>query len=231
MRFTVHIGDERRPVRIRLVGHHMVYPALAALAVAHIEGRSLDDAIAAVESVDPTPGRMQTMATPSGAYVLRDDFKGTGDAADAALETFAAIPARRHFVVSGEISEVSGKDAYRDLGRRAGAFAHRAVFVGSTTSFKLYRAGALDGGLPRDRIDHVRHAHEAVELLRDELGAGDVVLIRGRWQQALARVGLALAGREVQCRVNPCPFKRMLCDVCPFLEQPFMGLPGTKAEA
>jgi hypothetical protein len=70
-------------------------------------------------------------------------------------------------------------------------------------------------------------AHEVVELLRDELAAGDVVLIKGRWQQALGRVGLALAGRDVQCRADPCPFKRMLCDVCPFLDQPFTGLPGS----
>ena len=53
------------------------------------------------------------------------------------------------------------------------------------------------------------------------------VLIKGRWQQALGRVGLALAGRDVQCRADPCPFKQMLCDICPFLERPFTGVPGS----
>jgi hypothetical protein len=102
-----------------------------------------------------------------------------------------------------------------------------ALIVGSKTIFDLYRPSLVVAGLARDRIDHVRHAHDAVELLRDELAAGDVVLIKGRWQQALGRVGLALAGRDVQCRADPCPFKRMLCDVCPFLDQPFTGLPGS----
>ncbi len=226
MRFVVHVGGTRRPVRIRLLGRHMVYPALAAISVAHIEGLPLDEAIAAVGSVDPTPGRMQTMALPNGGFVVRDEFKGSEDAANVALDAFAAIPAKRHIVVFGEISEVRGKDAYRDLARKAAGFVDRVVFVGSTTNFKLYRSGAVAGGLSRDRIDHVRHAHEAVDLLRDDLGPGDVVLIRGRWQQALGRVGLALAGRDVQCRVDPCPFKRMLCDVCPFLGQPFTGLRG-----
>ncbi len=227
MRFVVEVGAERRPIRIRLVGRHMVYAALAALAVAHVERRPLETAIAALESVDPTPGRMQTMALPTGAFVLRDEFKGTEDSFAVALETFAAIPARRHIVVFGDISEVTGKAAYRDIGRKAGGFVDRAVFVGSNTIYKLYRSGAMAGGLSRDRIDRVSHAHQAVELLRDELEEGDVVLIRGRWQQALGRVGLALAGRDVLCRADPCPFKRMLCDVCPFLEQPFTGLPGT----
>ena len=52
----------------------------------------------------------------------------------------------------------------------------------------------------------------------------DVVLTNGRWQQALGRIGLALSGREVRCRADPCPFKQMLCDYCPFLEQDFHGL-------
>ncbi|MGI8998090.1 MAG: Mur ligase family protein, partial [Candidatus Limnocylindria bacterium] len=165
MRFVVHIGTETRSVRIRLVGRHMVYPALAAIAVAHIEGRSLDEAIAAVGSVDPTPGRMQTMATPSGAFILRDEFKGTEDAFAAALETLATIPARRHMIVFGEISEETGREAYRDAGRKAASVVDRTVFVGSNTHFKLYRSGAVAGGLSRDQIDNVRHAHDAVELL------------------------------------------------------------------
>ncbi len=226
MRFIAHVGGEARPVNIRLVGRHMVYPALAALAVAHIEGLPLDDATEAIETVDPTPGRMQTMATPSGAFILRDDFKSTEDAGQAAFETLAAIPARRRIVVFGEISEERARTVYRDVGRKAAAVVDRTVFVGSGTNFKLYRSGAVAGGQAPDQVSHVRHAHEAVELLRDELGEGDVVLVRGRWQQALGRVGLALAGRDVQCRVDPCPFKRMLCDVCPFLGQPFTGLRG-----
>jgi len=229
MRFIAHVGGEARPVNIRLVGRHMVYPALAALAVAHIEGLPLDDATEAIETVDPTPGRMQTMATPSGAFILRDDFKSTEDAGQAAFETLAAIPARRRIVVFGEISEERARTVYRDVGRKAAAVVDRTVFVGSGTNFKLYRSGAVAGGQAPDQVSHVRHAHEAVELLSDELGEGDVVLVRGRWQQALGRVGLALAGRDVQCRVDPCPFKRMLCDVCPFLGQPFTGLDGSVA--
>jgi hypothetical protein len=31
------------------------------------------------------------------------------------------------------------------------------------------------------------------------------------------------AERHVRCRADPCPFKRVLCDLCPFLEQPFAG--------
>jgi len=109
--------------------------------------------------------------------------------------------------------------------------ADRAIFVGKTKTFRLYRVGAAAAGLARDRIEHARNAHDVIAMLRDELEPTDVVLTSGRWQHALGRVGLALAGRDVQCRADPCPFKRMLCDVCPFLEQEFYGLPAAATEA
>jgi hypothetical protein len=79
--------------------------------------------------------------------------------------------------------------------------------------------------MARENVHHVHEWHEARDLLREQLQPNDVVFIKGRWQQALGRVGLALAGREVRCVANPCPFKRMLCDVCPFLAKEFTGLP------
>lgn len=226
MRFIAHVGGDAHRVRVQLLGRHMVFPALAAIAVAQIESIPLDSVVTALASVEPTPGRMQTLVLANGAVVIRDDFKGTTDALSAALDTLASTPARRRIAVLGGISETTGRDDYRAAGRRTGAVVDRAIFVGTSTEAQLYRAGAVSAGLARDRIDHVHHANEAVELLREELTEGDVVLIRGRWQQALGRVGLALADRNVQCRADPCPMKRMLCDICPMLELPFTGLPG-----
>ncbi|HYI21138.1 MAG TPA: Mur ligase family protein [Candidatus Limnocylindrales bacterium] len=229
MSFTVRIGERTWPVRIQLMGRHMVFPALAAIAVAYVDGLSIDAAVAAVGTVEPTPGRMQTMVLPSGAVVIRDEFKGTMDAWLAALDALADIPARRRIAVFGEISEVTGNQDYRDIGQRLG-FVDRAIFVSTSKNFQLFRAGATAGGLDRDQIAHARNYVDVLDLLRDELVLGDVVLIRGRWQQALGRIGLALAGEDVQCRADPCPFKRMLCDVCPMLNQPFTG-PSTGERA
>ncbi len=231
MRFVAHVGGDSYSVATQLMGEHMVFPALAAIAVAHVEGVPIPRAIKALEKLTPTPGRMQIMPTTNGAYVLRDDFKSTQDPVEAALKTFAQVPGKRHFVVLGEMTEELGQFVYRDLGQVVGGFADRAVFVGSKKNFRTFRAGTKLSGMSPEVVSQVRTAHEATELLRGELEAGDVALINGRWQQALGRVGLALAGRDVKCRADPCPFKRMLCDMCPFLEQEFHGLPGHSAAA
>ena len=86
---------------------------------------------------------------------------------------------------------------------------------------RAYRSAAVAAGLAPDMISRVRDWHEAAQLLEDELEPNDVVLTKGRWQQALARVGLSLSGIDVQCRADPCPLKRMVCDVCPHLREPF----------
>ncbi len=229
MTFNVRIGERTWPVCIRLMGRHMVFPALAAIAVAYVEGISIEVAVAAVGTVEPTPGRMQTMVLPSGAVVIRDEFKGTMGAWMAALDAFAEMPARRRIAVFGEISEVTGNQDYRDIGQRLG-FVDRAIFVSTSKNFQLFRSGATAGGLDRDQIVHARNYMDVLDWLRDELVVGDVVLIRGRWQQALGRIGLALAGKDVHCRADPCPFKRMLCDVCPMLNQPFTGLDQSKSQ-
>ena len=224
-RFVAHVGGEAWPVATRLVGRHMVFPALAAIAVAHLEGVPLPDAIAALERLTPTPGRMQTMELTSGAFALRDEFKGNEDTFVSAFETLAEIPAQRRIGVIGGISEEHGRQAYRTVGAGAAKVLDQVVFVGSRKNMAAFRAGAAQAGMAPECVSHVHFAHEATELLRDQLGPGDVVFMKGRWQQALGRVGLALAGRDVKCRADPCPFKRMLCDMCPFLEQEFYGLP------
>lgn len=231
MRFNVAVDGQVRPATTKLVGRHMVFGALAAITVGYLEGVPLEEAIARVAAVEPTPGRMQTMALVNGAYALRDDFKASVDAFEVALETLAQIPATRRLAVIGEISEETGSQQYRDIGTRT-AFADRVVFVGSSKHFQAFRSGLRSAGMESERYERVHNAREALDALRPDIASGDVVFIKGRWQQALGRVGLALAGRDVQCQADPCPFKRMLCDMCPYLESrpPFTGLAGQAVE-
>jgi UDP-N-acetylmuramoyl-tripeptide--D-alanyl-D-alanine ligase len=226
MRFNVEVDGQVRPATTKMVGRHMVFGALAAIAVGYLEGVALEEAIRRVAAVEPTPGRMQTMALTNGGYALRDEFKSSDDSYEVALATLAQIPAGRRLAVIGEITEETGPDAYRNVGRQA-AFLDRILFVGSRKHLQGFRSGARAGGMDVTRIEHSASVHAALDALRGDVGPTDVVFIKGRWQQRLGRVGLALAGRGVQCRVDPCPFKRMVCDTCPFLEQPFTGLPST----
>jgi UDP-N-acetylmuramoyl-tripeptide--D-alanyl-D-alanine ligase len=223
-RFTLHAGGETRPIAMRLLGRHLVYPTLAAVTVALAEGLALDDVLARLAALPQTPGRLEVVALPNGAYLLRDDFKSSLETIDAALDLLAEIPAQRRVVVLGEVSEPPGSQGpiYRRLGERVGQVATRAIFVGG--NFQRYAAGATRGGLRRaDLVDVGTSVQAAVEAVRADLAPGDVVLIKGRDTQRLDRVALALAGRQVRCQITFCDVKVRRCERCPMLERGWEG--------
>ena len=218
-RFVLHAIGSVRSLRVRLIGRHMVYAALAAVAVAIAEGMRLEEICAALEALDPTPGRMEPVRLANGAIILRDDYKSPLETVEAALDTFAEIPASRRIVVLGQVSEAPGnrRAVQRHLGERVAQIASYAIFVGMDC--RGYKSGAVHGGLPRNAIlapgNNVSKVVEALNLMLRE---GDVVLIKGRASEKLDRIALSLMGRRVVCAIEFCD-AQLRCSECPMLER------------
>jgi UDP-N-acetylmuramoyl-tripeptide--D-alanyl-D-alanine ligase len=226
MRFRVHARGETRELRTRLIGRHMVYPVLAAITVALAKGCSLDECAPRLEALEPKPGRLHLQPLDNGAVLVCDYYKSSYETVAAALDALAEIPAKRRFVVLGEISEPPGSQGpiYRAFGERVAQIASRAIFVGH--NFQRYKAGATRAGMPASALTDVGdNVLDAVELLRHDLGPGDVVLIKGRDTQRLDRIALALAGHNVRCTIPFCGLKHTRCDRCPMLETGWQGIP------
>jgi len=222
--FRLRAGGRERDVRLRLFGRHMVYPALAAIAVALAEGVGLDEALAHVEALPPSPGRLERVPLPNGACALRDDCKSSLETIEAALDAFALVPAERRLLVMGDVSEPPGSQGpiYRALGRRIAETASWGAIVGQ--QHQRYAAGAVRAGMPRDRLVGTGpNPLRAVEAVRRELRPGDVLLIKGRDTQHLERIVLALQGRRVRCDIGTCRLKRR-CAGCPMLERGWGGM-------
>ncbi len=110
-RFRVAAFGVERDAAVRLVGRHMVCAALAAIAVAHVEGLGLDATLARLRTLAPTPGRMQPVALPGGVTLLQDEFKATIETVQAALDAFAEVPAGRRLVLIGNLWDPPGDEA------------------------------------------------------------------------------------------------------------------------
>lgn len=227
--FRLHARGGTHEVRTGLIGRTYVYAALAALAVAMEEGVPVGRAIRGLSALRPTPRRLSPMTLPSGAIVLRDDFKGSVESVDAALDALFDIPAKRRVVVMGSVSDLISKprETLRRLGARVGRVADVAVFVGDTG--QPYASGASRAGMPVDSIRKVGNDLEAaVAAIPQDLGPGDVILVKGRGSQRLARIALMLSGRRVGCRIVVCPmFEWVSCDHCGMLKRGWVraGIP------
>jgi UDP-N-acetylmuramoyl-tripeptide--D-alanyl-D-alanine ligase len=219
-RFTLWIDGQPRTARSRLLAGPQLFSILAALAVARAAGLELAGALERLAELPPVPGRLQPVRLPNGSYLLRDEYKSALETIDLALDLLAEIPARR-LAVLGDITEPPKPQgpAYRRLGARLAGTVERTIFVGER--FADYAAGARRAGAPTASLVSVgRDPLQAAELLRQELRPGDVVLIKGRGNQRLERVALALQGRPVRCGLSLCPLAvNTRCANCRHLER------------
>ncbi len=222
--FTLHAYGQSRELTIKLMGNHMVYPILAAIATALAKGFPLERVLPPLEKLSSTPGRLEPIQLANGAMILRDDFKSSLETIHVALDLLSQIPAKRRMVVLGEVSEPPGSQGpiYREIGERVASIASRAIFIGG--NFQRYAAGVRRGGLPSSSIaDAGRSALKAAELLREDLHPGDVVLIKGRDTQRLDRITLSLMGKKVRCDIDFCDSRAVRCETCPILERGYEG--------
>jgi len=213
--FDLHAGAERAEVRTRLVGCHWRHAVLGALAAAHVCGMTLRDAVMGVREVEPVLGRMQPVQLPSGAMMIRDDLDGSLGASDAAFETLAGATAERKILIMTDVTDtsMSPRQRYRTMGRAIARIFDLAVFIGDRAGYGV--RGAIAGGMSSERARACFSWQQAEDFLAGELKQGDLVLLRGRVGDHLARLYFALLG-PVACRKTLCR-KQIICDLCPEL--------------
>lgn len=220
---TLSIHGERFGLRTRLMGKNSIYSLLAAVAVAVTEGVPPALAVERLGGMLPTPGRLQLVALPGGANALCDDFKSSFETVHAALEVLASLPAKRRVVVLGGLDSPPApqRTYYHAVSEHASRVADEVIVVGD--GFEKYapglRRGKNGGGRLKD-FHFAPRVADAVKLLAPLIRPGDVVLIKGQTNQHLARIALALQGRDVRCAVDQCRLVAQQCGACPLLESP-----------
>ena len=209
-------GGEECRVQTQLVGEHWLPSVLGALAVAASVGVGLKTAAAAVATVAPYIGRMQPVTLPNGAVVLRDDYNGSIDSLQRAVEALRTARARRRILVISDCSDYRKKPRERmaQYARMARASADVVVFLGERCDYGVERAEKE--GMPAGAARGFHSFAEAVEYLRSELRLGDLLLLRGLTMDHLARIYFGLLG-EVGCAKTQCP-EHILCDRCRHLK-------------
>lgn len=227
MEFEVsHHGDVLR-LRIPFLGRHMVYPALAALAVASGQGINLKEAAEILEKTSPAKARMQAVELPSGAILIRDDYKATRESVWRALETLEEYPAERKILVLGGVSEITNQERYqfyRDLGKRIAQSSDFAVLHLQRNAFKKCQIGAKGASSqPKQLVRTSADPLSILDLLPSNLGKGDVLLIKGKTDYKVSRLALALMGRNVNCRLLSCRQTIISCEGCSMLENGWNG--------
>ena len=201
-RFIAHVDGNVSEIRTQLIGRHMVYPLLAALAVASVEGREWERAVEGVESLTPTPHRLHPRVLEDGTILLMDDYKATYQTIEPAMCALSALQARRSIAVLGTTFEPPGEESaiYRSEGEVAAQMCDRVLFIGPEQAYRSLAEGAAAHGMALPDIAHVgTDVHRAAALLKEHLGPGSVILLKACDVQRLERITLSLEGHDVRC--------------------------------
>jgi UDP-N-acetylmuramoyl-tripeptide--D-alanyl-D-alanine ligase len=177
---TIEADDSKVDVRLPAVGKHNIYNALAAAAAATAVGMPLDAVKYGLEAFTPVAMRSELKQI-KGRTVLADYYNANPGSVKAALETLISLRAgRKSVAVLGDMLELGdvAADAHREVGRTV---AHLGVDVLITMgSLAIYiNEGALEAGMPKDRVIAAGSHAEAAALLKERSKNGDAVLIKG----------------------------------------------------
>ncbi|MEU3775279.1 UDP-N-acetylmuramoyl-tripeptide--D-alanyl-D-alanine ligase [Streptomyces sp. NPDC032472] len=207
--FTLHTPTGCSVVTLRLYGEHHVSNALAAAAVAHVLGMSVEEIATALSGAGTlSRWRMEVTERADGVTVVNDAYNANPESMRAALRALAAMggAARanggRTWAVLGPMAEL-GDDSLAEhdaVGRLVVRLnVSKLVAVGGREASWL-QLGAYNEGSWGEESVLVSDTQAAIDLLRSELRPGDVVLVKASRSAGLERVAQALLEGEVADR-------------------------------
>jgi UDP-N-acetylmuramoyl-tripeptide--D-alanyl-D-alanine ligase len=197
-RFTLVAGDDREPVRLRLLGEHQVGNALAAAAVALECDQPLSAIAARLSQAEArSHWRMESHLRPDGVLVINDAYNANPESMRAALRTLAhtgRARGGRTIAVLGEMGEL-GPDSLAEhdaIGRLAVRLDIARLITVGPAARAIASGAALEGswnGESRAADD----VPAALALVREDLRPGDVVLVKASRSAGLERLAIELA--------------------------------------
>jgi UDP-N-acetylmuramoyl-tripeptide--D-alanyl-D-alanine ligase len=204
-RFTLHAAGAQTSVTLAVHGDHQVSNALSAAAVALECGATLEQVRDALAAAGPVSRhRMQVGTRADGVTIVNDAYNANPDSMRAGLKALAwmarggsdpGAERRRSWAVLGEMGEL-GDDAIAEhdsIGRLAVRLdVSRLVVVGTGRSMSAMHHGAVMEGSWGSESVMVDDVDAALAFLREELRAGDVVLVKASKSAGLAALADAL---------------------------------------
>ncbi len=178
--FAIAVGAAKVNVRLRAVGKHNVYNALAAAAAAIATGMSVDAVKYGLEDFSPLAMRSELRQV-NGRTVLADCYNANPASMEAALVTLMTLAAGKQAVaVLGDMLELgdASSEAHRDIGRIAARLGVNLLITTGTLAKQIAR-GASEAGMPNARVLQADTHSEVAHLLRKLTYPGDAVLIKG----------------------------------------------------
>ncbi len=177
---TITMEGVRINVRLRAVGIHNVYNALAATAAALAVGVTIDVVKFGLDDFLPVAGRSEVKKL-DGRTVLADYYNANPASMEAAIKTLVSLKSgMKAIAVIGDMLELGemSAEAHREIGRTvARNKVDLLITVGEQGTY--VEKGALEAGMKEEQVLGAISHENAGRLLKQLTHPGDVILIKG----------------------------------------------------
>jgi UDP-N-acetylmuramoyl-tripeptide--D-alanyl-D-alanine ligase len=180
MMLDLRLGRRRSRVRLNFLGEHNIVNAAGAAAMAYGFGVSLAAIRRGLQKAKPFPMRMQ-VENWKQVGIINDAYNANPASMEAAIKTLAGVECRgEKTAILGDMFEL-GRQTRRQhlqLGKQvARAGIDRLYLLGAQAN--QVRRGALQSGMPAERIVIGKDHADIADRLRSHLKCGDWLLFKG----------------------------------------------------
>ena len=189
-KFILEIGNETQEIILPILGQHFVSLALAAAAVAHINGMNMKQIKKGLEKISAQPHRMIPLRLKNGTIIIDDTYNANPIAVKEALRLMMSVgKKRRKILILGEMKELG---RYEEKGHReVGKFAVKEgvdtiITLGTATRFVI--SEARKEGLKKDATFIAKNKTELMTKIKETIKAKDIILVKGSRSLAMEDV-------------------------------------------
>lgn len=167
----------------KVVGQHLVYTALAAIAVGLAYGLNLHAMIESLKKFEPPKGRMNIILGVKNTLLIDDTYNSSPLAAAKALHQLSLINFNNYhkkYAVLGDMLELGDftEQAHQELGQAVVEHKIDYLVAVGEKSRDIVR-GAIKRGMAKDDCFSFARAEEAGRFLQPRISDGDLLLIKG----------------------------------------------------
>ncbi len=176
----------------KVLGEHLVYTALAAIAVGIIYGINLHTIIDSLKNFVPPKGRMNIIKGIKNTLIIDDSYNSSPLAVKKALYQLKQINLNsfhKKYAVLGDMLELGSytEEAHCEIGQAVVEYGINYLITVGEISRDIVR-GAVLAGMPKDNCFSFKDSIEAGKFLQQRIKEGDLILVKGSQGVRLERV-------------------------------------------
>ena len=166
-----------------ILGQHLTYTVLAAVAVGIAFDLNLHDVIDALKNFEPPKGRMHIIKGIKHTLIIDDTYNSSPLAVQKALEQLGQIKLNktaRKFAVLGDMLELGSytEQGHREIGQACVENkVDYLITVGEMSRDTNH--GAIKKGMNKDRCFNFNTSEEAGKFVQQKIKQGDIILVKG----------------------------------------------------